>query len=1368
MMAISRVAPIDPSSLFSTGPGKSIRSVVTTRETDVSGPTIGDLFVPERKMKHTSSQLRLQLQWTSAFKMQIVVVRNAVICCVCAGVANGAFYIGNAFAFKSSVDQSLREFTMAMLVWMAITYAVIMTLAHLPLIMTQKFVGSPNTRPSFWFCAKKLMKRSRIAFMVALTGMIALGVIVQNTSLMHEYFRFRIHFYLAVVNNLTFTAGITLAVRRIYYEETYQGRDRRCAFNKQPEPRSPNSPRPQKAHRPPKYRTPTYWREYLNQVPNALLIVVAGGYVHTVLSWWTEIQEQTAVVFFTIFGVVLKLSLQEVARHIVLKKRVRSTRTMCLLVGVPTVLIDTQSRIVLLGTQTNNFMVSGTFALAIVELSLRAAKAAFVVWTTRRRSKALEDKLQEISVARSRRNSKEQVASLPSPESVKLEYELWRRQVISYHTAELTADMYAEYIAIGCSQSIVFWWLGHPLYPVLQIDGGAALSELDLSRLRFNQVVMLGFQSFVEIFVDYVCVVMEIAAGIEFDRIEGLSTFLGALFATMAVININISRQVVKADMTSQAPILASSRVSPHVPSSSFTSATSEHTVNDAIISKSAIALLPQPEVQHYSNQLRFQLQWRAAAKIQFLMFRNTIGCVVAAGLANGCFYSGNIFSLKSSKEQSHPEFLMATLVWTAIVHSMKMTAAYLPSLLTQRFLELPGYKPTIFFCFKKLTKKTSPYLAVSLVKMIGIGLLVQNTSLMHEYFDYKTHFYLGNLSNLIFTTGIAISARRIYYQETDQGHERRSALNDISDPRQTHLPAGTAASRPHKAPKFRSMSFWREYRVQFPNAVHVWVCGIFVHVVSWYGVLNRGTMVIMGFTVFGIVMKLTLQEAARHYILKKKIRSFRTMCVLVGLPTVLIDTQSRIILLGTQTNSFLVAGTFVMAVAELGLRVGKAAFIFWTIRRRASALEIELQTLSERPQGVPSTAALKLEFELWKRQMISYYTAELTADMYAEYIAIGCSQSIVFWWVGHPLYPALQLDTGNAMNLRDVEMWRFNQVAMLGFQFVIEIFVDYLCVVLEMAAGIDFERIESLSTFLGVLFMMMAVLNINISSRNPKRKKMPTQLRLSSRSQDAAKSMDASRRREMVCNLLTQIFELAERTRVSRHRAALPGESESISLIELIQASYAVFERYGIGPPDDAVYHRYLLSLSINPESDWRKKLLNFDLGTQPRVKRLCSAMGHRHGASKTQEKEKLAQDSGVQKRQRSGSKQDLVRRASLISTDNTNSGFVAKAQRQQDQFSDMLSLDSPIQRLGSRKTFPKSEIRVVPVTMDNTTSTSKESAKTLQTDQKLQMITTSIEQWRATQAVKQLRVSRNQLGEFGFGRRRLCFALGIAMHRD
>ncbi|KAG7393807.1 hypothetical protein PHYBOEH_006013 [Phytophthora boehmeriae] len=213
-------------------------------------------------------------------------------------------------------------------------------------------------------------------------------------------------------------------------------------------------------------------------------------------------------------------------------------------------------------------------------------------------------------------------------------------------------------------------------------------------------------------------------------------------------------------------------------------------------------------------------------------------------------------------------------------------------------------------------------------------------------------------------------------------------------------------------------------------------------------------------------------------------------MCVLVGVPTVLIDTQARIVLLGTQTNSFLATGTFAMVIAEVFLRAGKSAFVVWTINQRGVAVDKAVKELVQPPALIvkkhsshgppssssPSSVSLRMEFEQWRRQVLSYHTAEITADMYAEYIAIGCSQSIVFWYVGHPYYPALQLTrTG-------IAKWRLNQLAMLFFQFAVEIVVDYVCVVLEMAAGIEFDRIKGLSGFLGVFFMTMAVLNINIS----------------------------------------------------------------------------------------------------------------------------------------------------------------------------------------------------------------------------------------------------------------------------------------------
>ncbi|KAE9307499.1 hypothetical protein PF001_g11589 [Phytophthora fragariae] len=243
-----------------------------------------------------------------------------------------------------------------------------------------------------------------------------------------------------------------------------------------------------------------------------------------------------------------------------------------------------------------------------------------------------------------------------------------------------------------------------------------------------------------------------------------------------------------------------------------------------------------------------------------------------------------------------------------------------------------------------------------------------------------------------------------------------------------------------------------------------------------------------------------------------------------------------------------------------------------------------------------------------------------------------------------------------------------------------------------------------------------------------------------------------------MVCNLLTQIFVVAERKRASKSVV-----QDAISLIELIQASYSVFERYGIGPPDDAVYHRYLLSLSINPERDWRKKIFNFDLGAQPRVKRLCSAAGHQHGVTKGEAESNSFEES--QRRHRTGTKHSHTRQASALVTPMATPRKVHENQVQHDRFGDMLSLESPIQRIhvgdkSRRRTFtpsPGEKVAPMPELAINDEQSKTDEASLGSTgkerrdriaagERQLQMITTSIEQWRATQAVKQL-VDRNKL---------------------
>lgn len=137
-----------------------------------SGDRVGPLtaFVARNQLKHKvvtpqlhcthTARRRLRLQWSRAAKMQIVVVRNAFACILCAVVTNGCYYVGNIFSLKASPQQSLPELFTATLIWTVLSYCGIMLVAHMPSLMTQRFFGCPDYQPGVWFCMKKLMKGS--------------------------------------------------------------------------------------------------------------------------------------------------------------------------------------------------------------------------------------------------------------------------------------------------------------------------------------------------------------------------------------------------------------------------------------------------------------------------------------------------------------------------------------------------------------------------------------------------------------------------------------------------------------------------------------------------------------------------------------------------------------------------------------------------------------------------------------------------------------------------------------------------------------------------------------------------------------------------------------------------------------------------------------------------------------------------------------------------------------------------------------------------------------------------------------------------------------------------------------------------------
>jgi hypothetical protein len=286
------------------------------------------------------------------------------------------------------------------------------------------------------------------------------------------------------------------------------------------------------------------------------------------------------------------------------------------------------------------------------------------------------------------------------------------------------------------------------------------------------------------------------------------------------------------------------------------------------------------------------------------------------------------------------------------------------------------------------------------------------------------------------------------------------------------------------------------------PIASSPFLACVFVHILSRQRSMDASSPVLTGVVIASIAFKLAVQELAKHYIFKKGVRSARLMSVLVGIPTVLIDTQTRIILLGTNSTRTATLGAIGMALIEISLRSAKAALLMWQIKHRKVKLErrntgtLQRQTTVETfhvdgsesaiPRGSnalrPSLSTRKRDFDLWRQQALTFHLAELNADMYAEYISIGCSASILFFYGNHPHYELLRQSGTADTTAAKAVAWRMNQLGMLALQIGVEIGVDYASIVLEVVIGIEFEHAKKHALFLAAVFMVAAVINSTIS----------------------------------------------------------------------------------------------------------------------------------------------------------------------------------------------------------------------------------------------------------------------------------------------
>ncbi|GMF22991.1 unnamed protein product [Phytophthora lilii] len=488
-------------------------------------------------------------------------------------------------------------------------------------------------------------------------------------------------------------------------------------------------------------------------------------------------------------------------------------------------------------------------------------------------------------------------------------------------------------------------------------------------------------------------------------------------------------------------------------------------------------------ELGNIFKRLSNRTTWITALKMQAVVVRNAAESIACAWIPNALYALGNIFSGKWYTNQSRSELLVANTVYASITFCSIVFISFLPMMLSLKFTVLFESRPTIWFCVKRLMRATWAIFMITLLLMFGVSCLIAYlTSIAPWLFKLKLECCADNVFLVGYFTGITRAVKQIYYEETQQGGERLQLKQRKS--RKSKIVPGDSANvafhaqrGPFKAaPRYHTTTFWRAYLRGLPMSLIPFVAGLFVHVLSQQRIADQGNTVLTSFVVAGIVFKLTIQEFAKHYVFKKRVRSARVMCVLVGIPTVLIDTQTRIILLGINSTQTAVAGAIGMALVEISLRAGKAVLVMWEIRHhknmhtrrtnsilhqtaasdmfihRSNRAIVQQATHEQRPSLSTGLA----DFEIWRRQVQAFHTSELNADIQSS-------------------------DTETAVEANTIA-WRLSQLKILGLQIAVEIVVDYMSIVLEMVIGIEFDHVKNLGSFLAALFMIAAIMNITIS----------------------------------------------------------------------------------------------------------------------------------------------------------------------------------------------------------------------------------------------------------------------------------------------
>jgi hypothetical protein len=507
----------------------------------------------------------------SAFHRAVVIVlkvlRNVAVGAALSSLFAVVFTHGNVLV--PTREQSFVEFISANAVWFITLYSALMTLQLSITLMGETFTANAalSQQQKLLLCARKLLWRLSGHILLACTSTV---LFVWYVSMQTPTYKLGMYFTGLSASYITICADVH--ARHISQTETERGRKRELArqearrqkqeqaeqeaqdvdFTSHPLPVSPR--RPHRRHRhhrgcqgSTRQRISLKYalRVALQDTPMVITSMLAIAYVHAITAL-LDITQQWQFVVFTVCSMLLKLGVQETMKAAMLKHlRTPPKRLVMALIATPTILIETQVRVYQLRLTSNTVKVLSIVTLALVEVAVRVVK---LVAIQRQIGERIFSSTIRVVAIKTRRVSRVMSASKRvnylgvrlRPPSLRTLVRLGNRdeidrksKLLMMHTAETYADMYAEYVALGCSYAMFVCFSEHPFFA---FDAGSA----DTSYVQTSYWLILLLQVGIEVMVDTLACTCETLLGIRFEDFDQDDWFITTHMITMAFDNIGI------------------------------------------------------------------------------------------------------------------------------------------------------------------------------------------------------------------------------------------------------------------------------------------------------------------------------------------------------------------------------------------------------------------------------------------------------------------------------------------------------------------------------------------------------------------------------------------------------------------------------------------------------------------------------------------------------------------------------------------------------------------------------------------------------------------------------------------------------------